>query len=182
MHSQRTTCRKGRGGGGDLEAKEGETPEQRALPAHGMQEWGEVGVTPHQEGEGGEPPKQKRTPSVRGLIQEMGGGPQDLQRLPTARRSGSERARGERTIGRRRKEGAPIPLGGRGTSEVQAIAIVHCIVNSPLGRSTPSVRPAPPKGPGDGGAGTGSASEEGEAGGGAWGDGAVGPHPEEGRL
>ena len=43
-----------------------------------MQERGEGEGTPHHEGEGGAPHEQERTPFVRGLIQEMGGGALDL--------------------------------------------------------------------------------------------------------
>ena len=41
-------------------------------------------------GGGGAPPKHERTPFVLGLIREMGGSPQDLQRPHTSRRSGVE--------------------------------------------------------------------------------------------
>ena len=71
----------------DCVSKKGTPPEQRALPAHGIQERGEGGETPRQEGEGGAPPKQERTPFLHGLIQDVGHGPQDLQRLPTLGRS-----------------------------------------------------------------------------------------------
>ena len=58
-----------------------------------------------------------RTPFVRGLIQEMGGSPQDLSSPPTIARQ-SQQEDGERGVGREGaiiKEGAPPPLGGRGT-------------------------------------------------------------------
>ena len=59
-------------------------PEQRVLKAHGMQGGGEGnGAGPQPEGEGGAPPKQPRTPFVRGLNQEMGTHPQDLLRTPS---------------------------------------------------------------------------------------------------
>ena len=67
------------GGGADQATREGETPEQCALPAHGMQERAkDGGSNPQPEGEGGTPPKQACTSFVHGLIQEMGGNPQDL--------------------------------------------------------------------------------------------------------
>ena len=56
-------------------------------------------------GEGGAPPEQECTPFVRGLIQEMGGG-QDLQRPPTAGRSGSKGARRKMVIAKGQGEGA----------------------------------------------------------------------------
>ena len=45
------------GGGTDQEAKEGAPHEQRAVPSHGMQKYGEGGETPNQERErsGGNP-------------------------------------------------------------------------------------------------------------------------------
>ena len=47
-----------------------------------------MGGVPHQEGEGGGPPKQERTPFVRSLIQEMWGSLQDLRiSTPTVIRS-----------------------------------------------------------------------------------------------
>ena len=89
MHTLRTACRRGIGGVTQTQRwKGGTTPEQHALPAHGMQE--REGGGGNQERERGSPPEQERTPLVCGLIQEMGGGPQDLQRLPTARHRGSE--------------------------------------------------------------------------------------------
>ena len=114
---------------------------------------------------------------MRGLIQEMGGGPQDLQRLPTAGRRGSEGERGERTTGKRRGEGALPPLGGRGTPEEQAQDIIDRIINESPGEAHLAAktrhhidgRPSPPVGAGDGMAGTGAAAEEGEEGGGEWG-------------
>ena len=46
------------GEGADQVTGEGAPPKQRALPAHGMQEQGgEEGITPQPEGEGGTPPK-----------------------------------------------------------------------------------------------------------------------------
>ena len=62
------------GGGSDQEVKEGVPPKQHALPAHDMQEWGKEEGNPAQEGKEGPPPKQNRMPFVRSLIQEMGGG------------------------------------------------------------------------------------------------------------
>ena len=56
---------------------------------------------------------------MHGLIQEMEGGLLDLQMPPDARQSGVEGARGEQKPGRGRREGAPPPLGGRGTPEEQ---------------------------------------------------------------
>ena len=71
--------------------------------------------TPPRRREGGAPPDQERTSILRGLIQKMGGSPQDLQRPHTSRRSGAEGAEeeGRETAGV--GEGAPPPLGGRGT-------------------------------------------------------------------
>ena len=80
----------------------------------------EGGGTPNQEEEGGVPPKKQRTPLVRGLIQDMGGGASDLQRPPTTRRSGSEGKKRKWRTGRGRGDGAPSPLGERGTTEDQA--------------------------------------------------------------
>ena len=75
---QRTTCR----GGGEPrtpQSPQGDPPDQRAPPTHGMQgRGGERGDNIPPEGEGGPPPEQAHTPFVRGLIQEMGGNPQDL--------------------------------------------------------------------------------------------------------
>ena len=77
VRSQRMKFRIWRGGGTpDQEAEEGTPPQQRALPAHGIQVRGEVQGTPHQEGEGGAPPDQERMTFVHGLINEMGGSPQ----------------------------------------------------------------------------------------------------------
>ena len=107
-----------REGGDPYQAtEEGALPKQRALPVHGMQERGrERGSKPQPEGEGGTPPKQASTPFVRGLIQEMGGNPKDLSSpLPTARRSEEEGTRREAQGGSGVGEGAPTPLGGRGT-------------------------------------------------------------------
>ena len=64
-----------RGGGADQDAKGGAPPEQHALPAHDMQERGEVRRNPTEKGWGGHPPEQERKPFMYGLIQEMGGGP-----------------------------------------------------------------------------------------------------------
>ena len=85
-----------------------------------MQEQG-GGSTSQPEGEGETPPKQARMPFMRGLIQEMGGNPQDLISPPPhrkmKRRGGVKRAaqRGSRV-----REGAPTPLGGRGAPYEQA--------------------------------------------------------------
>ena len=57
---------------------------------------------------------------MHGLIQEMVGRPQDLQMPHTARRNGVEGAGEEGRETTRVGEGAPPPLGGRGTSEEQA--------------------------------------------------------------
>ena len=57
--------------------------EQCAPPTHGMQGQGREGAGNIQpEGKGGPPPNQARTPFLRGLIQEMGGKPQDLRSPP----------------------------------------------------------------------------------------------------
>ena len=72
------------GGRVDQATGEGTPTEQRALPAHGMQERGvEGGGNPQPKEEGGTPPEQARTPFMRGLIQEMGGNPQDLSNPPS---------------------------------------------------------------------------------------------------
>ena len=86
--------------------------------------------------EGGPPPNQARTPFVRGLIQEMGGHPQDLSRPPpNARRSEGAGVGGmSRELPRPGEEvGAPSPLGGRGAPEEQARAIVARIISTPPG-------------------------------------------------
>ena len=70
------------GGGAYQVTGEGAPPNQRALPAQQAGEGG-GGGTPQPEGEGGTPPKQAHTPFVRGLIQEMGGNPQDLSNPPS---------------------------------------------------------------------------------------------------
>ena len=91
-----------------------------------------------QEREGGSPPKQERTPFVRGPIQEMGGIPQDPRSPPTTRLSGEEGAIGEEKPGVGVGGGAPPLLGERGTPEEQAQAIVARIVNFLLGGGPPS--------------------------------------------
>ena len=96
------------------------------------------GEIPNQEREGGAPHKQERTPFVHGLIQEMGGGALYLQIHPTARQRGSEGKRIEHQTGQRHIEGAPPPLGERGTPEDQVHPIIDHIVNSLPGRSSPS--------------------------------------------
>ena len=69
----------GPGGGQTLTNIQRVPPEQHALPAHGVQGGGgEDGAGPQPDREGGAPPKQARTPFVRGLNQEMGVNPQDL--------------------------------------------------------------------------------------------------------
>ena len=103
-----------------------------------MQYQGGLGGTPHREGEGGAPSKQDHTPFMRGLIQEMGGSPQDLQRPHTSRQSGVEGAGEEGRESTGVGEGAPPPLGGRGTPEEQACVLFYNIVNAPLGRSQPN--------------------------------------------
>ena len=65
-------------GAPDQDAEGEYPPNQRALPVHGMQERG--GGAPGKGG--GAPPEQERMPFVRGLIQEMGGSPQDLRSPP----------------------------------------------------------------------------------------------------
>ena len=98
------------------------------------------GGTPDQEREGGAPPEQEHTPFVRGLLHEIWGVPQDLHipPLPTARQSGMEGARGEEQLGLGVGWSAPPPLGGRGTPEEQARAIVDHIVNLPSSGGLPS--------------------------------------------
>ena len=89
--------------GGDLDhgAEEGAPLKQCALPAHGMQErGGEGGRTPYTKGEGGTPPKQARSSFLQGLIQDMGGNPQDLSSPPTLR----DEARGKGQEGRTRED------------------------------------------------------------------------------
>ena len=56
-------------------------PKQRALQSHGIHERGEVGGNPHQEGEGGAPPKQECTPFMSVLIQDMGEAPKTFRDL-----------------------------------------------------------------------------------------------------
>ena len=76
---------------------------------------------------------------MHGLIQEMGGGPQDLRRAPTARRNGEEEvSRGAEQPGVGVGGGAPPPLGRRGMSEEKAQGIVEKIVNFLLGGGPPS--------------------------------------------
>ena len=112
----------------------GVPPEQHVIPEHSMQERGAVGGTPYQEGEGGQPPEQERTPFVLGLIQEMRDNPQDLQRTHTSRQSGAEGAGEEGRESKGVREGAPLPLGGRETPEEQARVIFDNIGNTPPGR------------------------------------------------
>ena len=103
---------KNRGVPPDAEVEGGAPPKKRVLPAHGLQErdggdpdheveggnplisvrflhtacrGGRGGGTPNQERETGTTTNQECTPFMRGLIQEMRGGPQDLHRPPTAR-------------------------------------------------------------------------------------------------
>ena len=97
----------------DQDAEGGGPPEQRAIPAHGMQERGRWGDTPPSRWGWGATPNQERTPFVHGLIQEMGGSPQDLQRPHTAKRSGAEGVGEKLWETTRVQEGAPPPLGGR---------------------------------------------------------------------
>ena len=90
--------------------------------------------TPQPEGEGGAPPEQARTPFVSGLIQEMGGNPQDLRSPPPTQDKakgggGREDGKGGTGVG----VDASLPLGGRGTPEEQARAIVAWISNLPPG-------------------------------------------------
>ena len=69
-----------------------------------------MGETPHQEGEGGEPPEQESTPFVRGLIQEMRVIPLDLcSPPPTTRRNGGSRGQRERNSKGSVLEGAHFP-------------------------------------------------------------------------
>ena len=72
------------------------------------------GGKPHQEGEGGIPPNQEHTPFLRNMVQEMGGGPQDLHSPPTAKRSKGDGERGEEQPGLGVGGGASTPLGGKG--------------------------------------------------------------------
>ena len=51
---------------------------------------GEGGITPKPDGEGESPPEQARTSFLRGLIQEMGGNPQDLSSPPPHRETKRE--------------------------------------------------------------------------------------------
>ena len=101
---------------------------------------------------------------MRGLIQKMEGDPQDLSiPPPTARQSVGEGIIGEAQGRPRVREGAPPPLGGRGTPEEQAQTIVAWIINFLLGvdhivakpRKTNN-RPEISEGPG-----AGAAEEEG---------------------
>ena len=112
----------------------GDTPaSQCALSAHGMpeQEGGlpqsQNGAGPQPEGEGGPPPEQPRTPFVRGLNQEMGGHPQDLLNTPPPQRKTKRRGAGD-VFEMADGGGAPPPLGGRGTPDEQARAIVARII------------------------------------------------------
>ena len=101
-------------------------------------------LIPNQEGEGGAPPEQERTPFLQGQIKEMGESTPDLQMPHIARQSGIEGTTRERRPGRGCGEGAPPPLEGRGTPEDQAWRIVAQIINQPPGRSAPiSQSPAP---------------------------------------
>ena len=73
-----------------------------------------------------------------------GEGEKYLQRHPNVGKSGSEGERVEMETGRGWREGAPPPLGGRGTPEEQAQEIVERIINQQSGRSPPSGQaPAP---------------------------------------
>ena len=99
--------------------------------AHGVQGGGEGnGAGPQPEGEGGPPPKQPCTPFVRGLNQEMGGHLQDLLSITSlnTRRSGGEGSRAGDVFEMADGGGAPPPLGGRGTPNEQARAIVARII------------------------------------------------------
>ena len=124
--------REGEGGGPTPKEATGVPPEQRGHPAHVMQEQegGRGGHSPARRRGGGAPPEQARTPFLRGLIQEMGGNPQDLRRPPpNARRIEGEGIRGEVKGGTVGGVGAPPPLGGRGEPEEQARSIVARIIN-----------------------------------------------------
>ena len=81
---------------------------------------------------------------MRGLIQEMGGSPQYLQRPHTAIQSGAVGAGGEAQAATGVGEGAPPPLGRRGAPEEQVRAIMARIVNAPPGEGLPGGQtPAP---------------------------------------
>ena len=74
----------------------------------GMGERG--GAPPSPTERGGTPPEQARTPFVCGLIQEMGGNPQDLSSpFPIARQSKGEGIREEAQGGTRIWEGVSTP-------------------------------------------------------------------------
>ena len=108
---------------------------------------GEGGGILHPKREGGAPPEQARTCFMRGLIQEMGGYPQDLRMPPpNARRSKGEGVGGERKGETRVRVGAPPPLGGRGIPEDQAQAIVSRIIKlTPRSGPHSGQTPAQPK-------------------------------------
>ena len=93
---------------------------------------------PQPEGEGGLPPKQPRMTFVRSLNQEMGGNPQDLRRTPpNSGRSGGKGGGARDQYGTGDGGGGPPPLGGRGTPEEQARAILaRLILETPGGRPT----------------------------------------------
>ena len=125
-------ARKGRGGPPYPRGRVSGTPRAAYATStrHAGRGGGKGGSTPQPDGEGGPPLEQARTFFVHGLIQEMESNPQDLSRFsPPASGSEGEEIRGDSQGGTRVGVGAPTPLGGRGTPEDQARAIVARIIN-----------------------------------------------------
>ena len=60
-----------------------------------------MGQYPNQQGRGGHPPKQARTPFVRGLNHEMGGNPKTCEGLPPTQDEAE--GRGEERMNRERQ-------------------------------------------------------------------------------
>ena len=78
------------------------------------------------------------------LIQEMGGGPKDLHRDPTAGQIGAVGGGGDHPLVLGGREGAHPPLGGRGAPEEQDRLMFANIFNSPSGVGPPIAQaPAP---------------------------------------
>ena len=131
-----TACRRRIGGGGNQEKKEdGSPPEQRVILAHGM---------PSRKGGGGDQGGREGTPLVGAhalrTLPDTGYGGRPPRPAEASHRKTKQCGGGKRiiTIVAGRRRGTPPPLGGRWTTEEQALAIVANIVNLAPGGEAPS--------------------------------------------